>query len=208
MERERVTISIKKDLLKRIDSTIDGVVVRNRSHAIENLVSGSLGTQKNKNVVILLGGKNAPKLLPQVKEALLKLKSSGYEKVYIALGSLAEKAKESLGNGRDFGLIIEYIKEGEGTGGALLPLKQIFDDTFLVFNPGEIFPGNIDDLIQYHKDHSLVATIATDNLEELKGTYILDPKIFQILPDDFSMLEDDIFPELIAKNDLAIYPII
>lgn len=207
MERERITISIKKDLLDKIDNAIDGVVVRNRSHAIENLVSNSFGLSNNKNAVILVGGKNAIKTLPQVKETLLKLKKSGYEKVYIALGSLAEKIKEELGNGQEFSLIIDYINKGEGTGGALLPLKQIFKDTFLVINPGTVFPGQIENLVQFHKDHSLTATVATDNLGEMKGTYVFEPRVFNEIPENFSMLEEDIFPSLIEKRELAVYPI-
>lgn len=208
MERERITISIKKDLLDKVDSTIDGVGVRNRSHALENLISVCFGAKMKKNAVILVGGKSAVKSIPEVKEMLFKLKDAGYEKVQIALGSLAEKIKESLGNGKEFGLVLEYVEEGEGTGGALLPLKRTFRDTFLAFNPGNTFPGNIDDLISFHKKHGLIATVATSDLPKLDGTYILEPKIYDYIPKDFSMLEEDIFPKLAKENQLAVFPMI
>src|SRR3989344_3541215 len=54
--RERLTITLKKELLEGLDSTIDGEKLRNRSHAIEYYLSKSLGITAMK-VLILAGGK-------------------------------------------------------------------------------------------------------------------------------------------------------
>jgi metal-responsive CopG/Arc/MetJ family transcriptional regulator len=36
--KDKVTISISKDLLKQVDNKIDKINFRNRSHAIDNLI--------------------------------------------------------------------------------------------------------------------------------------------------------------------------
>lgn len=56
MNRERLTITLRSDLLNALDSTIDGDKLRNRSHAIEYFLSKSLGLKALK-VLILAGGK-------------------------------------------------------------------------------------------------------------------------------------------------------
>lgn len=207
MERERITISIKKGILEKIDATIDGVVVRNRSHAIENLITKSLGKENLKNAVILVGGKGANKMLPIVKNIINKLNTSGFSKIYIALGSLAENIQESIGNGENLGVEVEYIKTEDGSGGALIPLKKFFRDTFIVVNPTEELDVDINDVVKFHKEHKSIATVATNELSELKGLYIFEPVIYNSIPKGFSMLEDDILPKLSEKQELLVYPI-
>lgn len=56
MNRERLTITLRSDLLKYIDGIIDGDKLRNRSHAIEYYLSKALGLRAVK-VLILAGGK-------------------------------------------------------------------------------------------------------------------------------------------------------
>lgn len=56
MNRERLTITLRNDLVKALDQEIDGERLRNRSHAIEYFLSRSLGLKAVK-VLILAGGK-------------------------------------------------------------------------------------------------------------------------------------------------------
>jgi NDP-sugar pyrophosphorylase family protein len=55
MNRERLTITLRNDLLKALDGEIDGERLRNRSHAIEYFLSKALGL-KTVKVLILAGG--------------------------------------------------------------------------------------------------------------------------------------------------------
>lgn len=208
MERERITISIKKQLLKEIDGTIDGINVRNRSHAIETLTTLSLNLNDTKNAVLLLGGKDALDLIPAAKKNLKFLEKNGFTSVHVAVGFLAEKIMEKLGDGSDFGLKLTYIKEGEGSGGAIRQFKKIFKETFVVINFNQELSLDLNKLLSYHKKFKPIATIATNNLKELTGTYILEPEVFKYLPNGFSMLETDIFPKLIEEEKIAIYPAI
>lgn len=209
MERERITISIKKKVLDSIDKTIDGVSIRNRSHAIETLVSKGLNLNDSKNAVILIGGKDAIKQIPIVEDNLKLLAKSDYQTVHIAVGFLASKVKDKLGKGDKFGLNLKFIEEGEGSGGVLLPLKKVFDKTFLVFNAANNIKGlNLEELFEFHRQQNIVATIATDDLTELNGIYVFEPQIFDFIPKDFSMLESDIFPKVVKEKQLVIYPLI
>lgn len=206
MERERITISIKKNLLKEIDGTIDGVEIRNRSHAIETLTMTALNSGDIKNAVLILGGKDAMRLIPAAKENLKSLHKFGFNVVYIAVGFLADKIREKLGDGSDIGLTLRYVEEGEGSGGAIKQLKKVFNKTFFVINYDHKFSIDLDKLLSFHKKNKPVATIATEKLDGLTGVYVIEPEIFKQLPNGFSMLESDIFPKLISEEKVAIYP--
>lgn len=209
MERERITISIKASLLALIDKTIDGIKVRNRSHAIETLASKALLINESKNAVILIGGENALKTIPTVENNLKMLSRAGFEKVYVAVGFLGDKIKNKLGDGEKYNLELTYLSDGEGTGGALLPLKKEFSSTFFVFNNAERLNGHsITKLLEFHKKHTSSVTIVTDNLDKLNGLYVLEPDIFDYIPKGFSMLENDIFSKLISEGKIVIYPLI
>jgi len=208
MERERITISIKKSLLDEIDRAIDGVNIRNRSHAFETLSTKALDFSDQKNAVVLLGGDDALKQIPAVKENLKNLKKYGFTKVYIAVGYLADKIKDKLGDGKNLNLKLEYLTEGEGSGGAILPLKQLFQKTFLVFNSGKIFDIDLNKLVDFHKSKKSAATIVTSDIKELDGLYVLEAEVFKYIPKGFSMLETDILPKLAKEEKLIVKPAI
>lgn len=207
MERERITISIKKDLLKEIDGTIDGIKVRNRSHAIETLSTLALNSGDIKYAIILLGGKDALRLIPTAKENLRMLQKNGFTTVYVAIGFLGDKIIQKLGDGKEFGLELKYI-EGEGSGGAIRQLKKVFSRTFIVVNTEEVLKINLKKIISFHKKWRTVATVATNDLSKLEGVYVVEPEIFNHLPSGFSMLESDIFPKLLKEDGVIVYPIL
>lgn len=208
MSRERITISIHKDLLKQIDQVIDGTKIRNRSHAIESLASEALCLDQIKDAIVMAGGQDATKNISAIKDSLLRLKKIGLKEVIIAVGFLADKIKKELKNGQDFGLKIDYLEKGEGTGGALLSLKKALKNTFIVVNLDKNIDLDYKTLTDFHKLNSKTATVATDDIKKFNGIYILEPKIFEYIPKGFSMLEEDVFPKLNKDNSLAIFPLI
>ena len=208
MERERVTISIKKQLLRIVDKTIDGVSVRNRSHAVEELITKALNLGDIKTAVVLIGGEDALKTISSVSSGLLELSKNGFSDVYVAVGFLADEIKEKLGDGKDFGLKLHYAEGGEGTGGALLSLKKHLSQTFVVLNlTTENISYDLSRLLAFHKSHSSEATVVTNDLSDMRGIYILEPIILAQIPKGFSMLEDDVFPKLAKENKLVVHPI-
>src|SRR3989338_4556769 len=116
MDRTRLTITLKKSILVAVDSVIDGTNIRNRSHAIETLISQSLAPQA-KTCLILAGGRGInmrpftfemPKgLFPvagkPILEHLIELLSRyNIRNIILSIGHLGEKIEEYFGNGQKF----------------------------------------------------------------------------------------------------------
>ena len=204
--RERITISIRSDLLEKIDQQIDGSKLRNRSHAIEHFVSESLGLAEVNNAVILGGGKGALKLIPIIEGSIQELKKYGINLIYLAVGYLGPKIKEYIGDGTKYGVKVIYLEGGEGTAGAVKPLKNTFKKTFIVINLDESLKIDLKKLAAFHRKHLSTATIAVKELTNPKGIYMFEPDIFTFIPDGFSMLESDVFPELVKENKIITFP--
>ncbi len=54
-QRERITVTIRQDLLRGLDRLVDHQTIRNRSHALETILSDNLSS-KTKQAVILASG--------------------------------------------------------------------------------------------------------------------------------------------------------
>lgn len=206
--RERITISIRKEILNKIDKKIDGLKLRNRSHAIETMVVENLGIDVISDVIIMAGGENATKSIEGIKELLVKLKNIGVEEVIVAVGYLGKRIKGELKSGEDFGLHINYLEKGEGTGGVLLEIKKGLKKSFLVINIDKKIDLDLKTLIDFHKSSLALATVATENIKTLDGVYVLEPETLDYLPKGFSMIEEDVFPKLLEEGKLTIYPIL
>jgi len=207
MDRERITISIRKTVLELVDQTIDGTNIRNRSHGIESMIIQSAGRHNSKNAVILLGGDDALKSIPPTKFFLKRLSEAGFPKAQIAVGFLGDKVKANLGDGADFGIALEYSSKGEGSGGAVSQYKKQFKSAFIVLNSGVELDVDFNALLEYHKSHSAVATLVTNNMSSFEGIYILEPEVFNLIPRGFSMLEEEVFPKLIKEGKAVVWPI-
>lgn len=207
MDRERITISIRKQVLDLIDRTIDGTKVRNRSHAIESLIVKASG-QETRNALILLGGDDALKALPATKKYLNLLSGHGFSFAHIAVGFLGDRVREKLGDGADYGIGLNYTSKGEGSGGAIASYRSKFKNTFLVFNTGKEINIDLDFYLKFHKEHNSLLTVITDDWSAYEGIYICEPEIFNYIPKDFSMFEETVIPDLIKQGKALIYPIV
>lgn len=188
MRRSRITITIDQDLLKQIDTLIDHNTIRNRSHAMENVLSQYF-LQKITTAVILAGGQGTnlrpytyevPKSLMPVKgkpilEYLIQnLKSTGIRHIYLCVGYLGDKIKEQIGNGEKYGLTITYVQEKSPllTGGALLQLKnELKHEPFLLLHGDIVTDFNFRDIIEFHQKETATVSVAltTVNQPQLYG---------------------------------------
>lgn len=207
MERERITISIKKKVLDKIDGIVDGTQIRNRSHAIETLALKSLGAVETNQAVILLGGDDALGAVPAAQEYLPRLKNAGFSNIIIGVGFLADKVREKIGFGVEYDLSIRYNDKGQGSGGTLNVLKKELYSTFLVINTAQNLDLDLKSLVEFHKKHRALLTVATNDLESFEGIYVVEPEALSKLPKGFSMLEDDLIPALVKEQELIVYPI-
>ncbi len=187
MDRERLTITLKKSLLTKVDGFIDGTKIRNRSHAIEYLVTQSLSPRVNQ-AVILVGGKGLnmrpftfemPKGLfpvggrPILEHIVERLKKYEIRDIIFSIGHLGEKIREHFGDGKKFDVKITYVDESKeaGTGGALvLAKKYLKSESFLVIHGDILIDINLADLVAFHKEQGTVGTIAL--------TSVVDPSSF------------------------------
>jgi NDP-sugar pyrophosphorylase family protein len=183
--RERVTITIKNELLRALDGFVDGESIRNRSHAIEFLLSQSL-LKKTIKVLILAGGKsvNFPHLSADLPKAMLpvggkpllehtveRLKQAGLTNIIISLGQHGRKISDYFRNGQRFGVKISYAQQ-MGRSGTAQPLKQAEAEMkggiFLLLYGDVLAEIDYQDLIEYHKSQiGLEATMAVTSVEKV-----------------------------------------
>lgn len=169
--KARLTITLANDLLDQIDQTIDGKIIRNRSHAIELLLEESLRAQVT-TAVILAGGQPmvttpAP-LLPVGDEPLLSntldlLKRHGIKMVYILAGHAPNVLRDAVGKANHHGMVLQYVYEGKplGTAGAVKAIAgELTNEPFLVIHGDILTNINLTEMIVFHKRENTLATIA------------------------------------------------
>lgn len=193
MQREKLTVTVKKDLIKKIDSIIDGIKIRNRSHATEYLIEQGLGLNKIRKAVILAGGKGKrlrpftyelPKPLiplkgkPLLQHSLDLLKSHGITEIYLSIGYKGKQIKDYFGNGEKLGLKIKYIEEKTplGTAGPLKLAEKYLDDTFLLIWCDVLADIDLEDFIAFHKNSGGLATMALASVDDVTGLGVVSLK--------------------------------
>ncbi|NTV23998.1 MAG: nucleotidyltransferase family protein [Nanoarchaeota archaeon] len=251
--KERLTITLDDDTLDLLDQKIDGKKIKNRSHAIEVLLSRVLGNNRPTKAILLLGGKGTrfrpityelPKaLLPiqgkTVPEYLMDLfKEFGITDFVFSVGYLADKIKQYYGDGSKFGVNITYVEEKEplGSAGAIKLAAAHLTETFIVTNGDELKDIDLEEMYLFHKQNKAVITAALTTVVDpsaygvakLEGNRILEfvekpkkeeapsnlinsglsiwePEALKIIPNGFSMYEQDVFPKLAKEKKLYGY---
>ncbi len=197
--RTRLTITLRKDLLPQLDHIVDGDRIRNRSHAIEYILSQHLGP-KIKQALILAGGQGVkmrpftyemPKTMipvkgrPILQYIIEQVRGCGITNIKIVISQpLGKKIQEHFGDGSKFGVSIDYLaqKENVGTAGALLTAKGKITEPFLIYYSDVLAEIDLCELMQFHQEtESLIsaALTATDKFSDygvvkLKGNKIVD----------------------------------
>lgn len=184
MDRERLTITLRRDIIKQVDKSVDGVRIRNRSHAIEYFLAKGFGP-KVSQALILTGGKGIkmrpftyemPKTMipvhgrPILEHIVEHLREFNIRDIIISTDYLGEKIREYFGDGSKMGVRITYIENDKPTGTAP-PLKLA--KNFLAGNPFILWHGDVladidlMDLIDFHEEHKKLVTMAL--------TSVIDP---------------------------------
>ncbi len=199
--KTRITITLNEDLLTKIDSLVDKEKIRNRSHAIESLITKTL-KPKISQAVILAAGKGVrwrpltyeiPKALipikgkPILEHTINYLRDYNIRDIFIVVGNLGEKIKNYFGNGERFGINITYIedKKEKGTAPALKAVKNfIKNESFLLWYIDEIADIDIDDLINFHTTHKALGTVALSSVSDpigLGAVKLQGPRVTEFL---------------------------
>jgi len=187
-QRERITITIKQDLLQALDRTIDHQRIRNRSHALEVVLSRALNNDTKQAVILASGdGVNMrpftyeiPKPLipvngqPLLEHGIKMLRDHGIRDILITVSHLAQKIEHHFGDGSNLGVKITYVKENKpsGTGGALRAAQRHLDPSPFVLMYGDVLLDlDLTEFIQSHlSNKAAVGTLAL--------TSVADPSAF------------------------------
>ncbi len=173
---ERVTITIKKDLLRRVDSLVDKREIRNRSHAIESLIAKSLSGTGLETALIMAGGMNGNTLKPLIRinerpvleHQIEFLKSYGIRKIIIATDYPSDRLIQYFGNGKAYGVELNYITEDKplGTAGAIGLASEHISSSFIMLNVDTLMDLNIHDIYDFHRKHKKMATVLLTTTED------------------------------------------
>jgi len=197
--KERVTLTLDQDILKEVDSKVDGFTIKNRSHAIELMLMRSLGNTVPKTALILAGGKGVrlqpityeiPKPLMLVHDRTLLehsfdlFKKYNIKNIILSIGYKGDKIRQAIGDGRKFGVKVTYVEEDTpmGTGGAIKLAEPLLKEPFICCNADELKELDLMDMFMSHRDNKAAVTIALTSVEDpsmygvasLQGNRILE----------------------------------
>jgi NDP-sugar pyrophosphorylase family protein len=169
MAKERISLSIDKRILEKLDRELDHRKAHSRSEAVEGIIDNYL-LQKKKCVILAggpasrlkVGGTYRPLLKvrgkPLIADILGKVRHAGYENVIIigskeVLSHIFRVAGESG---------IEYIEEDRhlGTGKTLALARERLSQTFLFLPCDHYFELDLEQMERYHTQHGGTATLA------------------------------------------------
>ena len=174
MKRERVTITIRGDLLRQVDRLQDNMTIRSRSQAFEFLLNRVLSDIKVKTALVLAGGKKENVMIGGMPKFLLELKGkplleraldriSGFNIdnfiVYVDLGReqiIAEFESREL----DYSVKFIAGKTATGTVEPLLKAKPYLNDTFLLAYGDTVSSLDLGGMHRFHRRNNALATAA------------------------------------------------
>jgi NDP-sugar pyrophosphorylase family protein len=200
MKISRVTITIKKDLLRRIDRLIDRETVKSRSHAIEQLLQRAISKTDINTALIMAGGDGAslrpityeiPKSMipvhgkPILEHQINMLKKNGITNIYLAINKKSESIRDHFGNGSKNGVNINYVVEDKplGTAGALSLVRNI-NSPFVMLNVDTLIDPDIHEIIDFHRKQNTPATVVLVTKSDPTNFGVVKMKGHQILEFD------------------------
>ncbi|MFA6922015.1 MAG: nucleotidyltransferase family protein [Gallionella sp.] len=161
----------------------------------------------------------------------------GYSEIILSVSYKSHMIEEYFGDGKAFGVNIEYVHESKrmGTAGALSLVRDRLTEPFFVMNGDLLTNINFEHLHDYHVSHDAVATMAVReydfqvpygvvnvldgrilSIEEKPvhkffvsaGIYMLSPQALETVPEEKFFDMPTLFERLIAEKNTAVsFPI-
>lgn len=188
--KERLTITMRKDVLSSLDKYIDGDTIRNRSHAIEYIVGRYLGAGIDTCVILASGreDQSIKSLLrvenrPVIAYTLELLRQASVRNIIMVINANCPDIKKYLGNGSQWKVNITYIEERNpaGTAQSLAAVRGMVKETFLLMYGDVLVDIDLQELVRFHRDMdhvmmTLAVTAATNpslyGVAELQGNRV------------------------------------
>lgn len=101
--------------------------------------------------------------VPVLEREITCLKKQGFTDIIITISHLGFVIKDYFGDGKKYGVNIEYFNEEEplGNAGALFKLRDKFDEPFLLLNADSVFDIDFNRFVDYHKQKNAMVTLFT-----------------------------------------------
>lgn len=105
---------------------------------------------------------------PAMEHIIELLKHHGIFEVVANLWYLPQVIEGYFGDGRDFGIKLEYSREDTllGTAGGLRRARRYFDETFVLIAGDALTDIDLTDLVQFHRAKRALATIALKPVDD------------------------------------------
>lgn len=105
---------------------------------------------------------------PLLERTMMNLKQYGISEMVISSCYKPQYITNHFGDGKDFGLDIQYFVEDfpMGTGGAIKNTESQFNDTFVIFNSDVLIDIDIKKMLDFHKSRQALVTIAVTEVED------------------------------------------
>ena len=211
--------------IKDIDSLLNYKVRDNKVV----LMVGGLGsrlhplTEETPKPMLRVGDK------PILETIINNFKEYGFKDIILSVNYKANVVKEYFGDGKKFGVNIEYIHEDKrmGTAGALSLMTEKFTEPFFVMNGDLLTNVNFEHFLNFHHENDSIATMAVreyeyqvpygvinqesgeiTSIEEKPkqqyyvnaGIYVLSPKVLEYIPKDMFYDMPTLFDVLIKNQ--------
>lgn len=101
--------------------------------------------------------------IPVLEREISSLKEQGFTDIILTVGYKAESIMQHFGDGRKYGVKIEYFVEKEplGNAGALFRIKDKLTEDFLLLNADAMFNVDFNRFVKFHKAHNGLVTLFT-----------------------------------------------
>ena len=197
------------------------------------IIAGGLGTRLRP-----LTNKTPKPMLPLGDKPILEHlidwnKKNGVNSIVLCVSYLREKIENYFGDGKKFGVNIEYAVSTKqlATAGQLKTAEEFIDDTFVCMYGDSVFDFSLRSMIKHHKTKKAFITMGLGeyktNLEygvietsktgrvlkwnekpEIKvninmGCYVMEPKVFSLIPKNKSYGMDDVIKKAMNKKKIV-----
>ena len=142
------------------------------------LLAGGRGTRLGETELpkpmVLIDGK------PVLEHQIMLLKAHRFTQVTVLASYKAEKIKEYFGDGKEFGIDLEIVREDPplGTAGAVKAFAKNFKDPFLVIYSDLMIDMDLTHLVEFNKSRDSLATLVVhpnDHPLDLSLIHISEP---------------------------------
>lgn len=112
---------------------------------------------------------------PVLQHQLEFLKKNGITDLILSIGYLGKQIQNFFGDGKNFGVKIDYVVEDEplGTAGPLKLAKNFLKEAFVMINGDTLIDVKIDEVVNFHKKMGGLATIMLVESEETESRGIV-----------------------------------